>query len=73
MFSAVKEEKYLVKYRKAMKKKSEELTPDHRKMLLKKRSSVGAFSFFFPSLPNACYVPCTNTAFFVLWGIFRRN
>lgn len=59
-----------------MKKKkpqTKELSPDHRKMLLKKRSSVGEFSFFFPTLTNACDVPCTNTAFIVLWGIFRGS
>lgn len=80
MFSAIKEKKYnLVQYRKAIKKqktrrkKTKQLTPDHRMMLLKKGSSVGEFSFFFPTLPDAYDVPCSNVTFFVHWGTFRGN
>lgn len=79
MFSAIKKKNNLVQYRKTIKKqktrrkKTKQLTPDHRMMLLKKRSSVGEFSFFSPTLPDACDVPCSNVTFFVHWETFRGN
>lgn len=79
MFSAIKKNKIWynigkqLKKKKPKKKKSKQLTPDHRMMLLKKRSSVGEFFFFFPTLPNACGMPCSNATFFVHLGTFRGN
>lgn len=72
MFSAIKKKKIIwynigkqLKKKKKERNQSKQLTPDHRMMLLKKRSSVGEFSFFFPTLPNACDLPCSNATFFV--------
>lgn len=77
MFSAIKKKKIIwynigkqLKKKKG-RKKTNQLTPDHKIMLLKKRSSVG--EFFFPTLPNACDVPCSKVTFFVHWRTFRGN